>query len=86
MSLITEIDKVMKVHFNEHKDSNHARLGILKAFQTKDGSKYAEVYKETYGHSIHLYGYSTGYHPKVIGISEKSDLKTLQEFIKQNNQ
>ncbi len=57
---------------------------IIKAFGIEKTGHYAEIYKESWGYSVHLYGkgFMNGYYPTIVDIIEQKDVKGLRTKIK----
>lgn len=57
---------------------------IVKCFCIKKTGHYAEIYAESWGYTVHLYGtgFMQGYYPTVISITEQKDVKDLRTQIK----
>lgn len=84
MSLETEINKrLLLCGFKHHRCKENKRLGILKTFITDDG-KFIEMYKERDNwYSLFFYGIGDPkrYLPLSVDLSEKTDLKDLENFL-----
>lgn len=59
---------------------SNKRLGIKKSFNDKKGN-YIEVYKETYGYSVFVFGsdFVVGYYPWNCHILFKKDISILSD-------
>ncbi len=61
---------------------NNKRLGIKRTFTDPIG-RYIEIYPETWGYSVFIYGngFMNGYYPHCFSVTEKKDAHDLCKFM-----